>query len=86
MELLPNAKYLRLNVLAHDGIVTKTADLSNIIPATFEDFVHSSKRKIADMPAFFDHEMIYFNSFHDEFYVFDNTGVWNEEGVNNPAL
>lgn len=38
------------------------------------------------MPAFLDHEMIYYNLLDNEFYVFDKEGTWHPEGVNHPLL
>jgi len=37
-------------------------DIENVIPVIFSDYLHSTRRKLFEMPTFFDHEMIYFNT------------------------
>ena len=53
-------------------------DIENIIPVIFSDYLHSTRRKLFEMPTFFDHEMIYFNTKQSEFYIFDKDAEWNE--------
>ena len=61
-------------------------NLENLIPVPYEDYVQFSRRKLFNAPLFLDTEMIFFNTFQNEFYVFDKNATWNEQGINNPEL
>lgn len=66
--------------------MSKTVNLENLIPVPYEDYVQFCRRKLFNAPLFLDTDMIFFNTFQNEFYVFDKNSTWNEEGINNPVL
>ena len=86
MALLPKAEILKLDCLTNSGVITKYISLSNLIPVVFEDFQETNRRKMLEMPSFLDHELIYYNTFNQEYYVFDKESVWNKEGIDHPAF
>lgn len=86
MELYPQAEALKITYLNFGGVFTKTIDLKNFIPVVYEDFIHGNRRIVSDMPLFIDLDMIYYNTFAREFYVFDKDGTWEEKNVEHPAL
>ncbi|EAR96903.1 hypothetical protein TTHERM_00193950 (macronuclear) [Tetrahymena thermophila SB210] len=86
MEFHPQNKVLSLDCLTHQGVLKKTVNLENLIPVPYEDYVQFCRRKLFNAPLFLDTEMIYFNTFQNEFYVFDKNAKWNEEGINHPEL
>jgi hypothetical protein len=48
--------------------------------------MQSSRKKLFEVPTFLDHEMIYYNTLQNEFYVFDKEATWDEKGLSHPAL
>lgn len=86
MEFHATNKVLNLQCLTHQGVVQKTVNLENLIPVPYEDYVQYSRRKLFNAPLFLDTEMIFFNTFQNEFYVFEKNATWSEEGVNHPEL
>lgn len=51
-------------------------DVRNVIPATYGDYVASTKFNLFEIPPLVDHEMIYYNEAQREFYLFDRKGEW----------
>lgn len=86
MELHESSKTLVLDCLTLQGLVSKTVQLENLVPVPYEDYVQFSRRKLFSAPLFLDTDMIFFNKFQNEFYVFDKNAQWSEEGVAHPLL
>lgn len=78
MNLYPEAKVIELVTLQHSGIVTKKVNLENLVPATWEDYLNSTRRKLFEFPNFIDNEMVYYNTVWDEYFIFDKEAEWNE--------
>ncbi|EGR32745.1 hypothetical protein IMG5_071980 [Ichthyophthirius multifiliis] len=86
MEFHPQNRVLSMDCMTHQGVFTKLVDLDNVIPATYEDYVHFDRRKLFRATLFLDTDMILFNNQQQEFYIFDKDSQWNEEGINHPEL
>lgn len=86
MELYPQAEALKIQYLNFDGVFTKTVDLKYLIPVIYQDFIHGNRRNAVEMPQFVDSELIYYNTFAQEFYLFDKEGQWDEKNIENPVL
>ncbi|KRX10492.1 hypothetical protein PPERSA_08794 [Pseudocohnilembus persalinus] len=86
MELLPESKQLKIKCLGHDQQIDKIVELENLVPVTWEDYFQASKRRLFAIPPFVDVDMVYYNQSQDEFYLFDNTGKWDSEGIEHPVL
>ena len=86
MSLLPKSEALKLECMGPNGFYEKVVELKNIIPVIYEDYRAGSRRNLFLSPTFLDNSMIYFNTFLDEFYVFDKDALWHEEGLDHPLL
>lgn len=65
---------LELQCFSQGAIFNKTINLENFIPVCHEDYRGYNRRNTLEAPYFVDNEMIYYNTFLEEFYVFDLQG------------
>ena len=86
MELLPKCNSLRVHCLSNSGVFSKIVSVENFIPMAFHDYRARSLYSLLGYPQFIDNEMIYYNDFQKEFYIFDKEGVWEEENINHESL
>jgi hypothetical protein len=83
---LEKADSLKVTYLTNSGVFNKVVSLNNLIPATYADFLASNKRKQFEVPLFIDTDMVYYNLFEEEFYLFDKEGTWHPEGTGHASL
>lgn len=61
-------------------------DINNVIPILYGDHLVIQRLPSTRQPFFIDTEMIYFNIFLRQVFLFHKEGIWNEENVNHPGL
>ena len=86
MSLLPKSEALKLESMGPNGFYEKVVELKHVIPVIYEDYRAGTRRNLFLSPTFLDNSMIYFNTFLDEFYIFDKDALWHEEGLDHPLL
>eukprot|EP00831_Metopus_contortus_P006404 TRINITY_DN12441_c0_g1_i4.p2 TRINITY_DN12441_c0_g1~~TRINITY_DN12441_c0_g1_i4.p2 ORF type:complete len:132 (+),score=23.51 TRINITY_DN12441_c0_g1_i4:219-614(+) len=86
MDLLPESKHLKLEVLKADGLYTRLMDLSAVIPITPFDYREVHSRFWRKPPPFLDLDMVYADHSTRQLLVFDKFGDWSKQGVAHPLL
>jgi len=86
MDLMPKSESVEMTLLTPSGLVKKIERVSNIVPATWDDYRVEHTSPFYDRPAIIDRDMIYMSTADKEFYNFDSAGEWSEEGVNHEGL
>ena len=87
MNLFPNAKYLKLEMLTFTGVETEYVPVAEMIPITKYDYWACHNY----MPFFKQHQtldldMVYAHKTTKEMYLFDKEGEWHDDGVNHDVL
>lgn len=83
---MEKSESLRVTYLTNSGVFSKQVSLNNLVPTPYHDYIAANRRKTLETPLFIDSEMIYYNLFEEEFYLFDKEGQWHKEGVDHPLL
>jgi hypothetical protein len=86
LDLLPESRALEATFLTYSGKGKKIVHLDNVIPISFDDFIHGLTG-IHLMPGpVIDREMVYKNTLEGENWLFDAQGSWDEKGIAHPEL